>query len=79
MIGPNTKWPARVTDASEWWRVRATKYPFHAIAPTSIRPEWVKGNHASCIMLARTGWRKWGFETKLERDQFCEQFGGTCQ
>lgn len=75
-IGPNKRWPAKTNDASDWWKERAIKYPFHAMAPTSIRPEWVTGHHASCIMLERTGWRKWGFETEVERDRFCDQYGG---
>lgn len=57
-----------------WWDTRKGRYPFHAIAPVSIKPTIVPGDHISCLF--RTGWRIWGFKTLKERDTFVIQFGG---
>lgn len=59
-------------DAMEWWREKSKEYPFHAFAPTAIKPPAVKGEHASIVV--RTGWRKWGWKTQEERDLFVLQY-----
>jgi len=61
-----------------WDRVKGD-YPFHAMAAVSVKPHLVTdcGEHAS--VLARTGWRIWGFSTASDRDKFVVQYGGVLQ
>jgi hypothetical protein len=68
--------PARSTraDTIAWWTEKSVKYPFHALSPTSVRPELVAGDHVSCVL--RIGWRQWGFPTAEARDAFCAQYTG---
>lgn len=56
-----------------WWNERKDEYPYHAQAPTSVRPEWTDVEHVSACL--RTGWRTWGFKSAAARDLFCAQFG----
>lgn len=58
----------------EWWLEREALYPFHAKAPTAIKPDMVPGDHISVSI--RPGWRIWGFKFEAERDTFCLQFKG---
>lgn len=76
MKGPIKREGGTYIDSFEWWREKTAEYTFQAIAPTSVRPEIVPGDHASMGLIPRTGWRLWAFKTEAERDQFCTQFGG---
>jgi len=61
----------------KWWEGVKAQYPWHAEAPTSIKPHLVNdcGQHASVCL--RAGWRQWGFETEADRDKFVLQYKGT--
>lgn len=61
-----------------WWATKSKEYPFHAEAPTSVRPKVVDEALGVDIVSVplRTGWRTYGFPTEAKRDQFCIQFGG---
>lgn len=61
------------------WDKYSKEYPFHAEAPTSIKPTLVELEEAckpfACVK-SRIGWRIWGFKTREARDRFTMQFGG---
>lgn len=76
MIGPQKRQGHTHIDAEIWWSTKSIDYPFHAKAPTSVKPQYVPGDHASVGIGYRTGWRIYGFKTEADRDMFCTQFGG---
>jgi hypothetical protein len=54
---------------------RVEKYPWTAKAPTTIRPENVRGDHMSVRLCP--GWRVWGWRTSEERHKFVTNGGGS--
>ena len=71
----------RVASNKDWWAEKGKEYPFHAEAPTSVRPELVDealGVNIASVPL-RTGWRTFGFKTAEDREKFMKQFGGVAR
>lgn len=73
--------PRRAAENKAWWKIKSKEYPFHAEAPTAIRPEWVDASVGAVagkpgIVSAplRTGWRTYGFKTAEQRDDFLMRY-----
>lgn len=60
----------RLRENAKWWETKKNQYPFHIVAPTTIKPHKVPGDHASAVL--SEGFRTWGFKDYSEYQKFAE-------
>lgn len=67
LSGILTRYGTRTGDI-DYFITRLDTYPYLAQAPVLVKPPSVPGMHLSVRL--RQGWRLWGFETEIDRDNF---------